>query len=177
VQTADAEIAGHIDTEAGQVTRTRTTLNDQSDWLTKYDLATAVMNLSPPTAALKFAMDCAAAAGALDVAVVTMAVLVKNSLENAARIGKASELYGGAATDTSGTPLDACGAGEVFPIPKDGENSLPRHDTATPLPQAGENKLPTRSKPEEPYTVPVPEEPTVQAPATPYGTPAPGAPR
>jgi hypothetical protein len=177
VQAADAEIAGHIDTEAGQVTRTRQTLDDQSDWLTKYDLATAVMNLSPPTAALKLAMDLAAAAGALDISGATMAVLVKNSLENADRIGEASKRYVDAAKDTSGTPLDACGAGEVFPVPKDGEDSLPKPNKETPLPGTGENKQPTRTKPDEPYTVPAPEEPPVQAPATPYGAPAPGAPR
>ncbi|MBB5166575.1 EspA/EspE family type VII secretion system effector [Mycobacterium sp. AZCC_0083] len=179
VQTADAEIAGHLDTEAGQVDRTRQTLNDASDTLTKYDLATAAMNLTPPTAALKFAMDCAAAAGALDTAGVTMAVLVKNSLENADRIGKASERYGGAAKDTSGTPLDPCGAGEVFPVPMNGEASLPRSEPGvTPLPGKDDPmELPSRSKPETQYTVPEPEEPTVQAPATPYGAPAPGAPR
>ncbi len=95
VQTADDEIAGHLDVEAGQVTRTRQTLDDQSDWLTRYDLATAVMNLTPPTAALKFAMDLAAAAGALNVSGTTMAVLVKNSLENADRIGEASNALRG----------------------------------------------------------------------------------
>jgi hypothetical protein len=177
VQAADDAIADVLDTEAGQVTRTRQTLDDTSDTLTKYDLATMVMNLTPPTAALKFAMDCAAAAGALDTAGVTMAVLVKNSLENADRIRKPSELYRDAAKDTSGTALDACGAGEVFPIPKDGEDSLPRHNNETPLPETGENELPSRSKPGTHYTVPEPEEPTVQAPATPYGAPAPGAPR
>jgi hypothetical protein len=179
VQTADAEIAGHLDTEAGQVTRTRQTLDDQSDWLTKYDLATAVMNLTPPTAALKFAMDLAAAAAALDTAGVTMAVLVKNSLENAGRIGEASKRYGVAAKDTSSTPLDDCGAGEVFPIPDKGEASLPGGDPgATPLPDpTGGIIQPKRSMPDEPYTVPEPEEPTVQVPATPYGAPAPDAPR
>jgi hypothetical protein len=176
VQAADAEIAGHLDTEAGQVTRTRQTLDDQSDWLTKYDLATAVMNLAPPTAALKFAMDLAAAAAALDTAGVTMAVLVKNSLENADRIGEASRRYENAARDTSGNPLDPCGVGEVFSLPDKG-HELPRPEPETPLPAAGEPVQPKRSMPDEPYTMPEPEEPTVQAPATPYGAPAPGAPR
>jgi hypothetical protein len=176
VQAADLAIADVIDIEAGQVTRTRQTLDDTSDTLTNYDLATMWMNATPPTRAVKFALDCTAAVGALDVAGATMAVLVKNSLENADRIRKPSTLYGDAAKDTSGTPLDACG-GEVFPVPKDGEDSLQRPNKETPLPGTGENKLPTRSKPDEPYTVPEPEEPTVQAPATPYGAPAPGAPR
>jgi len=157
VQAADNEIAGHLDVEAGQVTRTRQTLNDQSDWLTKYDLATAVMNLTPPTAGLKFAMDLAAAAAALDTAGVTMAVLVKNSLENADRIGEASKRYEKPAQDTSGTPLDACGAGEVFPVPEEGEDSLQRPDNATPLPDPhGQPVPPTRSLPGAPYTVPEP---------------------
>ena len=140
MQVADAEIAGHLDIEAGQVTRTRQTLDDQSDWLTKYDLATAVMNLTPPTAALKFAMDCAAAAGALDVAGATMAVLVKNSLENADRIGEASKRYGDAAKDTSGTPLDACGPARSSRCQKKARISLPRPNrTQTPLPAHGRN--------------------------------------
>jgi hypothetical protein len=176
VGAADSEIAHHLDVEAGQVTRTRQTLDDQSDWLTKYDLATAVMNLSPPTAALKFAMDCAAAAAALDTAGVTVAVLVKNSLENADRIGEAAKRYENAARDTSGNPLDPCGVGEVFSVP-DQEHELPRPDPVTPLPGSGEPTQPKRSNPDEPYTVPDPEEPTVQAPATLYGAPAPAAPR
>jgi hypothetical protein len=176
VQTADAEIAGHLDTAAGQVDRTRQTLNGASDTLTKYDLATAVMNLTPPTAALKFAMDCAAAAGALDTAGVTMAVLVKNSLENADGIGKSAHRYENAARDTSGNPMDPCGVGEVFSVP-DQDHELPRPEPETPLPAPGEPTQPKRSMPDEPYTVPEPEEPTVQAPPTPYGAPAPAAPR
>jgi hypothetical protein len=134
------------------------------------------MNLTPPTAALKFAMDLAAAAGALDVAGVTMAVLVKNSLDNADRIGKAAHRYENAARDTSGNPMDPCGVGEVFSIP-DKDHELPRPEPETPLPPSGEPVQPRRSMPDQPYTVPEPEEPTVQAPATPYGTPAPGASR
>jgi hypothetical protein len=176
VQNADAEIAGHLDTEAGQVDRTRHTLDDASDKLTKYDLATAVMNLTPPTAALKLAMDLAAAAAALDTAGVTMAVLVKNSLENAGRIGKAAHRYENAARDSSGNPMDPCGVGEVFSVPNQ-DHELPRPEPETPLPASGEPIQPKRSMPDEPYTVPDPEEPTVQAPATPYGAPAPGAPR
>ncbi|WP_149370323.1 EspA/EspE family type VII secretion system effector [Mycolicibacterium sp. P9-64] len=176
VQAADAEIAGHLDTEAGQVTRTRNTLDESSDNLTKYDLATMWMNATPPTRALKFALDCTAAAGALDVSGVTMGVLVKNSLENAARIKKAAMLYGDAAKDTSGNPLDPCGAGEVFSVP-DPQHQLPRPNDATPLPPLGEDNQPKRSLPDMPYTVPDPEEPTVQAPATPYGAPPPAAPR
>ena len=178
VQTADAEIAGHIDTEAGQVTRTRKTLDDTSESLTNYDLTTMWMNATPPTRALKFALDCTAAAGALNVSGATMAVLVKNSLENAARISAAVTRYEKPAQDTSGTPLDACG-GEVFPVPEDGEDSLPRpNKDATPLPDPHAQPVPpTRSKPDAPYTVPEPEEPTGPAPATPYGAPAPAAPR
>jgi hypothetical protein len=178
VQTADAEIAGILDTEAGQVDRTRKTLDESSDKLTKYDLATMWMNATPPTRALKFALDCTAAAGALDVSGATMAVLVKNSLENATRIQRAAEHYEKPAQDTSGTPLDACG-GEVFPVPEEGEDSLQRpNKDATPLPDPHAQTVPpTRSLPGAPYTVPDPEEPTVEAPATPYGAPAPAAPR
>jgi hypothetical protein len=175
VQAADVEIAGHIDTEAGQVTRTRNTLDESSDSLTKYDLATMWMNATPPTRALKFALDCAAAAGALDVSGATMAVLVKNSLENATRIRGSAKRYEDAARDTSGNPLDPC-VGEVFSVP-DQQHELPRPNPETPLPDPGEPTQPKRSLPGTQYTVPGREEPPVQAPATPYGAPAPAAPR
>jgi hypothetical protein len=175
VQAADLAIADEIDIEAGQVDRTRTTLNDSSDKLTQYDLATMWMNATPPTRALKFALDCSAAALALDVAGATMAVLVKNSLENATRIQSHVEHYEKPAQDTSGTPLDACG-GEVFPVP---DGDLPGGDKrASPVPDPkGGTHQPTRSLPDTQYTVPEPEDPPVQAPATPYGAPAPAAPR
>jgi hypothetical protein len=175
VGTADLEIAGFIDTEAGQVDRTRTTLDESSDKLTKYDLATMWMNATPPTRALKFALDCTAAVGALDVAGATMAVLVKNSLENATRIRGSAQRYEDAARDTSGTPLDPC-VGEVFSVP-DQEHELPRPNPETPLPGPNEDTQPKRSLPGTQYTVPEPEDPPVQAPATPYGAPAPAAPR
>jgi len=176
VQAADLAIADEIDIEAGQVDRTRTTLNESSDKLTQYDLATMWMNATPPTRALKFALDCSAAVLALDVAGATMAVLVKNSLENATRIQSHVEHYEKPAQDTSGTPLDAC-VGEAFPAPEEGEDSLPRPNRETPLPAPGEHNEPKRSLPGTQYTVPEPEAPPVQTPATPYGAPAPAAPR
>jgi hypothetical protein len=175
VGTADLEIAGFIDTEAGQVDRTRTTLNESSDKLTQYDLATMWMNATPPTRALKFALDCTAAVGALDVAGATMAVLVKNSLENATRIRGSAQRYENAARDTSGNPLDPC-VGEVFSVP-DQQHEPPRPNPETPLPESGEPTEPKRSLPGTQYTVPEPEDPPVQAPATPYGAPRPAGPR
>lgn len=175
VQAADLAIADVIDTEAGQVSRTRNTLDESSDSLTKYDLATTWMNATPPTRALKFALDCTAAAGALDVSGATMAVLVKNSVENATRIRGSTKRYEDAARDTSGNPLDPC-VGEAFSVP-DPQHELPRPNPETPLPEPGEPIQPKRSLPGTQYTVPDPEEPTVQAPATPYGAPAPAAPR
>jgi hypothetical protein len=175
VRAADLEIACVIDTEAGQVTRTRKSLDDTSEGLTNYDLATMWMNATPPTRVLKFGLDCTAAAGALDVAGATMAVLVANSLENAARIRGPLQQYEDAASDTSGNPLDAC-SGEVFPVP-DQQHQPARPNPETSLPGPNEASPPTRSLPGTQFTVPGPEQPPVQTPATPYGAPASGAPR
>jgi len=173
VRAADLEIACVIDTEAGQVARTRKSLDDTSEGLTSYDLATMWMNATPPTRIVKFGLDCTAAAGALQAAGATMAILVNNSFENAARIRGPLQHYEDATRDTSGNPLDACG-GEVFSVP-DQQHQPARPNPETPLPGPDEATLPTRSLPGTQYTVPGPEAPPVQAPASPYGAPAPAA--
>jgi hypothetical protein len=171
VQTADVEIAGIIDTEAGQVSRTRQTLDDTSQQLKDYDLATCWMNATPPARALKFGLDCAAAATAMTVVNPTMGILVKNSIENALRIRAHVHLYERAANDTSGNPMGGC---DVFAVPT---APLPREDQATPLPDPRDGTvLPSRSQPNTPYTVPSPDVPPVQTPATPFGAPAPARP-
>jgi hypothetical protein len=145
VQAADLAIADVIDIEAGQVTRTRQTLDDTSDTLTNYDLATMWMNATPPTRAVKFALDCTAAVGALDVAGATMAVLVKNSLENADRIRKPSTLYGDAAKET--------------PLPGTGENKLPTRSKPDEPYTVPEPEEPTVQAPATPYGAPAPGAP------------------
>lgn len=180
VQGADLEVAKILDVEAGQVGRTRTTLEDQISWLKAYDIATSWMNASPPSAALKLVLDSGAAATALGISGSALAVLVKNSIENASRIRSHLDGYEAAAKDTSGKPMGGC---EVFAVPEQDnpnkpEETLPRPKKETPLPDLhGPVAAPTRSKPGEPYTVPSPEEPIVYGPpATPYGSPAPSAP-
>jgi hypothetical protein len=168
VQVADLAVAGIIDTEAGQVSRTRTTLDETSQQLTDYDLATCWLNATPPTRVLKFTLDCAAAASAMAVVNPAMAILAKNSLENASRIQQQLTLYETAANDTSGSSMGGC---DVFSVP---EKPLPREDQATPLPDPRDGTVPpSRSLPNTPYTVPEPEEPPVYGPpATPSTAPA-----
>ena len=173
MQVADLAIAEVIDIEAGQVARTRTTLDDASRNLTDYDLATAWMNATPPTAAMKFAMDVAAAGAAMATVNATMAVLVKNSVENAMEIRAQLDFYANSSADTSGNPEGGC---DVFAAP-DEDHPLARPDDATPLPDPADGtRTPTRSHPDAPFTVPAPETPAPPTPATPYGATPPATP-
>lgn len=173
MQAADSAIADVIDTEAGQVARTRKTLDATSQNLTNYDLATCWMNATPPTAAMKFTLDVAAAAAAMAAVNMTIGVLVKNSVENALAIRQQLVSYETAAKDTSGNPEGGC---QVFSAP-DAGHPLARPDDATPLPESSDGtRTPTRSQQNAPYTVPSPETPPLPTPATPYGAPAPAAP-
>ncbi|MBJ7341918.1 EspA/EspE family type VII secretion system effector [Mycolicibacterium sp.] len=170
VSAADEAVANALDTEAGQVTRTRQTLDDTSQNLTDYDLATCWMNATPPTAAMKFTMDVAAAGAAMATVNAALAVLTKNSAENALRILEQLSAYENAGADTSGNPQGGC---DVFSVP-DADHPLARPDDATPLPDPADGtQAPSRSQPNTPYTVPGPEVPPVPTPATPYGTSAP----
>lgn len=175
VQNADLEVAKVLDIEAGQVTRTRETLDDQIEWLKVYDIATFPLNATPLGRLAKLGLDTAAAAAALGIAGTTMSVLVKNSVENALSIREHLDGYANGAKDTSGNPDGGC---EIFavPDPNDEKQQLPRHDQrATPLPDpANGTRPPSRSLPTTEYTVPSPEEPIVYGPpATPYAVPTP----
>ena len=86
VSAADEAVANALDIEADQITRTRQTLGETSQNLTDYDLATCWMNATPPTAAMKFSMDVAAAGAAMATVNATLAILAKNSAENARKI-------------------------------------------------------------------------------------------
>jgi hypothetical protein len=150
VQVADEKIGDILSIEASQVSRTRQTLDETSQNLYDYGLATAWMNYIPPLRAAKFAADTAAAAAALATTDTTMWILVKNSAENALRIRGSMHLYEGAAKDTSGEGAD-CG---TFLDPT-----------------IDQNNLPSRLQPGAEYTVPDPEGPDNGPPATPYRTP------
>lgn len=169
VSAADEAVAQVLDIEAGQVSRTRETLDETSQNLTDYDLATCWMNATPPTAAIKFTMDVAAAGAAMATVNTTLAILVKNSTENALRILEHLSAYESAGADTSGNPMGGC---EIFSVP-DAGHPLARPDDATPLPDPADGtQRPSRSQPNTPYTVPSPEVPPAPTPATPYGAPA-----
>ncbi|OHT78453.1 EspA/EspE family type VII secretion system effector [Mycobacterium syngnathidarum] len=177
VQNADLEVANILDIEAEQVGHTRETLDDQIDWLKAYDYATMAMNAHPVSAALKVFLDTAAATTATGIAGDAIGRLLANSVQNALRIRDHLDGYENGARDTSGNPDGAC---EVFSMPKNPEEELPRYDKmADKLPEDpyGPIEAPSRLDPTKPYTVPSPEEPIVYGPpATPYGNPAPVSP-
>jgi hypothetical protein len=150
---ADSDVGRILDTEAGQVTRTRETLDTTSQGLYDYGLATAWMNLVPGLNVAKLAADSAAAAAALATTNTTMFVLAKNSIENARKISAWTDTYAKAAKDTSG---------------QSGRFAEPKQDQR--------ENLPTRLHPETPYTPPMPTTPPQWGPpAAPYesSTPAP----
>jgi hypothetical protein len=160
VKVADEDIAGHLDTEADQVVRTRSALDTVSESLKNYDLATQWMNATGAGRVIKFGLDVAAAGSGLEAASATLAILVKNSLENASRIRSRIELYEAAAKDTSGNSMGGC---DVFSIP---DEQLPGNNASTPMPDPADGTIPpSRSLPGTKYTVPELEEPIPQPPA------------
>ena len=174
VMDSDDKIGGILDTEAGQVTRTRQSLSDDVEFLEQYDRTTKWANYGPaPARALKIALDTAVATAALATAGTTLTILVKNSLENANRIRGHLDGYEAALKDKSGMPLGA----KPFPVP-DKDHMPPRltkdEQPGPKMPAEGTPITePTRKDPNGKYTPPSPEEPTpVGPPATPYGMPA-----
>jgi hypothetical protein len=151
VQVADHEIGMILSIEAGQVSRTRQTLDQASQDLYDYGLATAWMNYIPPLRAAKMAADSAAAAAALATTNSTMLILVKNSAENAAHIRQHISKYEGA-EDTSGNG-GACG-------------TFVEQDV-----DIAEGTRPDRLDPKRKYEVPKPLDPDDGPPAIPYGSP------
>lgn len=147
---ADAAVGSALDTEAGQVVRTRTTLDTTSQGLYDYGLATSWMQFVPGLNLGKMAADFSAAAAALGTTNTTMAILAGNSLENARKVGTAAETYAEAKKDTSGG----------------GRFSEPQEDQ--------KDNLPTRLHPDTKYTPVKPmTPPPTGPPATPYDAPAP----
>lgn len=174
VMDADDKIAGILDTEAGQVTRTRQSLSDDVEWLELYDRTTMWANYGPaPARALKIALDTAVATATLATAGTTLTILVKNSLENANRIRGHLGGYEAALKDKSGMPLGA----KPFPVPDAGHMPPRLTDKDQPGPKMPAEGTPvtdpTRKDPNGKYTPPSPEEPIPTGPpATPYGMPA-----
>jgi hypothetical protein len=155
VQVADEKIAEVLSIEAGQVSRTRQTLDEASQYLYDYGLATAWMNFIPTLAMAKQAADATAAGAALASTNGAMLTLVKNSVENAQRIRQSAGLYEGAAEHTSGVDPGECG---TFVEPG-----------------VDKANLPSRLQPDAKYEIPGPEEPFEHGPpTTPYQSPTSG---
>lgn len=186
-QVADRNIGQVIATEAGQVARTRKTLDEASQDLYDYGLATAWLNFVPGGAVVKAGLDMAAAAAALTTAEATMTVLVADVLENASRIRQNTELYKGA-VDEEMPEGDSCD-----PFPNEDPPGAPKPKRLNP----GYHEVPAPIEPMPEYPsatpygapstapgptgqfapVPAPEAPVAGAPAAPssFGTPAPAA--
>ncbi|CDO07876.1 hypothetical protein C1S82_07260 [Mycolicibacterium cosmeticum] len=161
VQVADEEISTIIGTEAGQVSRTRKTLDDTNQYLSDFGAATAWMNYVPGLRQAKMVADLAAASAALTTTNATMAVLVKNAAENAARINSQLDKYTAAANATSkpdGPPGEQPAVGEAFV------------SQATDI---AEGSAPGRLSNDSSFDVPTPDEPP-NAPGIPYGSTTPG---
>ncbi|MEH3131367.1 MAG: EspA/EspE family type VII secretion system effector [Mycolicibacterium neoaurum] len=164
VQVADSAIAAIIDTQAGQVARTRQTLSDTSQFLYDYGLATAWMNFVPGGAAAKAVGDLATATAALATAGVTMEILTKNVFENALRLRGQLEHYSAAKGDTAGANAHC---DDPFPVP----DELPAPSPSTPIPGGNSEIPPTRMDPGTPYTPPQPIiPPQYGPPAVPMAT-------
>ncbi|GLP73152.1 hypothetical protein TUM20983_02620 [Mycobacterium antarcticum] len=140
-QVADTAIAEVLSVEADQVSRSRRTLDETSQYLYDYGLATAIVNFVPGANAAKLAADAAAAAAALATTNSTMAILAQNSLENALRIrqcvGMYNEIIEAALSDA---PRDV-GQDAPFIDPRDDQNDLPGRvqpgaDYTSPSPEA-----------------------------------------
>lgn len=93
ISVADKAIGDLIATQAAQVRGTRHTLDEASESLYDFGLATSWMNFIPGMAAAKAAADLASASAALATTQSALAILVKNSMENAQRIGRIQEDY------------------------------------------------------------------------------------
>lgn len=156
VQDADSKIGAILATEADQVSRTRKTLDETSQSLYDYGLATAIVNFVPGANAAKLVADMAAASAALATTDVTMAILVKNSLENASRVNEYIDRYTDVTDFAAQDPTASAGPCGPFVSPT-----------------ADQADLPGRLKPGATYAPPTPEEPIDWGPpATPYSSPS-----
>ncbi|MGH3644653.1 MAG: EspA/EspE family type VII secretion system effector [Mycobacterium sp.] len=155
-QDADSKIGAILATEADQVSRTRQTLDDTSQYLYDYGLATAVVSFIPGANIAKMIADAAAASAALATTNTTMLILANNALENASRVREHLSKY----NDTvEAAARDA---------PSDVGPDMPFVD-----PRTDQADLPGRIQPGAEHTTPSPEEPIEYGPpATPYDDPS-----
>ncbi|MHA3018752.1 EspA/EspE family type VII secretion system effector [Mycobacterium sp. BMJ-28] len=160
VQGADGEIGRVLSIEAGQVSRARKTLDETNQYLSDFGAATAWMNFVPGLRQAKMVADLAAASAALATTNTTMAVLVKNAAENAARIELLTGKYTDANGDNSGKVQDKHG------------NPVPGAPFVTQEVDTGKQSRPERLDPSRPYWVPTPDTPP-NTPGIPYGAEAP----
>jgi hypothetical protein len=151
VQVADRAIQQVLRTEADQVSRARSTLDDTSQYLHDFALATSWMNLVPGGRAAKLALDAAAAGTGLTTATFVVANLTQESFTNAGKIRDQLHHYNDAAAEKLNIASGACD---------------PFVDARTDV-QPGHR--PERLDPEKRYEVPSPLEPIpFGPPATPY---------
>jgi len=160
IDVADAEknMRGYLSDLAAQVTETRTNLEDRIKFLSDYDTATSWMNAIPGGATVKAAADLAVAGTQLELAKMTMAQLLAESLLNANRIRDQVAAY-----ETA--------AGQVL-FGDDDKVVLPCGEPFGDERTAG--RLPSRTDPNLPYQVPeTGGPPVIYPPAKPADTPAP----
>lgn len=155
VQVADGEIQRILSDEADEVSRTRSTLDNTSQYLQDFALSTSWMNVVPGGRAAKLSVDSAAAAAGLATATFTVANLAQASFSNAAKIRSQLHHYQDAAQEKLDLATGAC---DPFIDAK--KDIQPGH-------------RPRRLDPRRDYEVPTPLEPIpFGPPATPYGVTA-----
>lgn len=148
---SDMGIGKILNDEATQVSDTRKNLDDWSQYLYDFGLATSVVAMAGAPE-VKLALDAAAATAGIAATGVAMDILVFNALQNGRQLLNEIDGYREAAKQV--IPTDSACA----PFGEDNKD----HD-----------QLPTRSKEEEGYKPPAPEKPFEYGPpATPYGSPS-----
>ena len=157
VQVADSTIAQVLSREADQVIRTRTMLDEASQYLYDFGLATAWMNFVPPLIPAKAAIDTAAAGAALGWTASSMEDLVTTSLQSAVDIWQAKRAY----SDALGAIADEGNRADVPPetVGPCGTLTTQKSDLSRP---------PSRLSEPDNYEVPDIER-EWGPPATPYG--------
>lgn len=173
VASADGDVATIIGTEAGQVSRTRKTLDDASQQLYDYGLATSWMSYVPELNLAKRGLDLAAAAAALATTTTTMGILVKNVAENAWRLRSHVNAYEDAAGHKLEPVMD-------HGIPAVGAAFVPQRDDLDGRPSRVDPDKPSNGWPEperprgNPPVAPLPPAPIGEQPSRPLPAPAPG---
>lgn len=154
---ADEQMQAVLSKEAAEIGGTRKTLDDWSQYLYDFGMATYVLDLAGPEgAAVREGLELAAAALALGVCTTSIAQMAGRAFDNAAKVRQQTDRYHEATADVQ--KGSAC---DPFGYERD--------------------RLPTRLNPPVPNQPPKPEKPPVWGPpARPEGapnpTPSPGTP-